>query len=365
MPESMEGETLQQQIESFLAYAEGDVLLWHDPSRKYAAILGELSLPADVNVVREDGLTPLQLKVLVEDVDLDERLLVYRLRYRDVSASDWLAGIEARAEWFVPTSGAVLSQVSAAAEKFEAPEGIKPSCLSPTPTDASAMTGETRVPLSAALFPTETEYFDSLFRAGIVRHADIPAGVAAKPSFKTFLSRRAMAGEIIPYDEGSWITLAGLSELEIYPCDLKAFVEGALAVARAAGLPCFTVPALRAQPESLCVPSLPLLAYDFSDAFYTAVLTSQKHLINSAKLCGVRIFTSAGQSPRGRDVIEAIVRDAGSLYVDELIHLLHGTYGIPIARNQLLSLVKKTNLYLYRGVDKLYSSYEYFLGEVE
>lgn len=362
MEESMskdgEGETLQQQLDAFLAYAEGDVLLWHDPARMYAPVLRALSLPADVNLACEDELTPLQLKVLVEDVGLDERLLVYRPRYRDVSESDWLAGIEARAEWFAPAPDAVLPEVPQVSAPSDAERIAEPASATSPASAPDAFHAEA----PAEAFPTETAYFDSLFQAGVVLRSDLPAEVLAKPSFKVFLSRRAMAGAILPYEEGAWITAAGMAELGIEPDGLAAFAEAALAAARSAGLPCFTVAALRGMPASA---SLPLLAYGFSDAFYAAVLTSQRGLLDSARLCGARVFTPAGQSPRGRDIIEVVVRDAGSLYVDDLVRLLQGTYGIPITRNQLLALVKKTDLYLYQGVDKLYPSYEQFLREVE
>lgn len=366
VPKGEEGETLQQQLDAFLAYAEGDVLLWHDPARMCAPVLRALSLPADVSLAREDELTPLQLKVLVEDVDLDERLLVYRPRYRDVSETDWLAGIEARAEWFAPAPDAVLPEVpqepapSDAERIAELPADAVLEPPAATSPDAAPAALPAEAP--AASFPTETAYFDSLFQAGVVLRSDLPAEVLAKPSFKVFLSRRAMAGAILPYEEGAWITAAGMAELGIEPDGIAAFAEAALAAARSAGLPCFTVAALRGMPASA---DLPLLAYDFSDAFYAAALTSQRGLLDSARLCGARVFTPAGQSPRGRDVIEVIVRDAGSLYVDDLVHLLQSTYGIPIARSQLLALVKKTDLYLYQGVDKLYPSYEQFLREVE
>lgn len=156
----------------------------------------------------------------------------------------------------------------------------------------------------------------------MVSREDIPAEVLGKQSFKVFLSRRALAGRILPYEAGSWVTEEGLAEMGIAPTDLTAFAEGAIEVARGAGMPCFTVAALRSVSGDPAVSSLSLLAYDFSDEFYAAALMSRGQLLASAKLCGVRAFCPAGTSPRGRDVIEAIVRDAGSMHVDELLDVL-------------------------------------------
>lgn len=387
MSDLARGETLQQQLDAFLAYAEGDVLLWHDPAGAYAPVLVALQLPVDVTLAREDSIAPFGLKVLVEGIDVDERLLVYRQSYRDVRAGDWLADIEARSDWFAPMPGAALPEVPvvtpAVASSPEAlgapaesatsfPVGSAGATAAAVPYAAEADgSGKNDAPDVPTAFPTDTAYFDSFFHAHLVSCGDIPAEVLGRQSFKVFLSRRAMAGRIFPYEEGSWITKAGLAEMGITPADLTAFAEGAVEAARSANMPCFTVPALRflfagsGAPAEACAAELPLLGYGFSDSFYAAVLTSQSQLLASAKLCGVRVFSPVGTSPRGRDVIEAIVRRTGSTHIDGLLNVLRRTYGIPISRGQLLTLSKKTGLYLYRGVDKLYPSYEQFLREVE
>ena len=82
---------LQDELDAFLAYARGAVLLWDDPDGRFAPSLMELGLPADVTLLREEEGSRFALKRRLNETAPDERLLVYRRRRHRVSEYDWFA----------------------------------------------------------------------------------------------------------------------------------------------------------------------------------------------------------------------------------------------------------------------------------
>lgn len=94
------GGALQEELDAFLAFASGGVLLWHDPDGAFEGALGGLSLPDDVTLVREGTSSRFELLCRVNDLAADETLLLYRARRHRVERSDWLADVEAYADCF-------------------------------------------------------------------------------------------------------------------------------------------------------------------------------------------------------------------------------------------------------------------------
>lgn len=94
------GGALQEELDAFLAFSSGGVLLWHDPDGAFEGALGGLSLPDDVTLVREGTSSRFELLCRVNDLAADETLLLYRARRHRVERSDWLADVKAYADCF-------------------------------------------------------------------------------------------------------------------------------------------------------------------------------------------------------------------------------------------------------------------------
>lgn len=205
-----------------------------------------------------------------------------------------------------------------------------------------------------------SDYYRVLFAAPLLCQNGLPEELRASASFKAFLASAQMAGSVLEYDEETWITSAGLQELEIKRADLDAFAQQAVSKSVQAGMPQFTVPWLRAFAADI-----PLLGYELSDAFYESVLLSRKRFATRGHLAGRRIFAEPHTQARGRDLVESLLRQGASLDLDELFDIIHDDYGIGITRVQLLQLVRAAKLYYSPELDRVYVNHAQFIREVE
>lgn len=209
-------------------------------------------------------------------------------------------------------------------------------------------------------FSSPADYYRTLFAVALLCQNELPKDLRMSGSFKGFLASAQMAGSILEYDEETWITLAGLQELEIKRQDLDAFAQQAVDRSMQAGMPQFTVPWLRAFAADI-----PLLGYELSDAFYESVLLSRKRFATRGHLAGRRIFAEPHTQARGRDLVESLLRQEASLDLDELFDIIHDDYGISITRVQLLQLVRAAKLYYSPELDRVYVNHAQFIREVE
>lgn len=99
--------TLQQQLDDFLSYATGDVLIWHDPTGAASRLIELAELPSDVALFVEQDMPRFELLCKLNNIAPDERALVIRTRRKRIEEDDWLADLEARAESFEPDLAAL------------------------------------------------------------------------------------------------------------------------------------------------------------------------------------------------------------------------------------------------------------------
>lgn len=209
-------------------------------------------------------------------------------------------------------------------------------------------------------FSSPSDYYRALFSAPLLCRNELPEELRASASFKAFLASSQMAGSVLEYDEETWITSAGLQELEIKRQYLDAFAQQAVDKSMQAGMPQFTVPWLRAAAADI-----PLLAYELSDIFYESVLLSRKRFATRGHLAGRRIFAEPHAQARGRDLVESLLRQEKSLTMDELFDILHDDYGIGITRAQMLQLIRAAKLHYSPELDRVYIDHAQFVREVE
>ena len=399
--------SLQQQLDDFLAFATGDVLVWHDPTGAACELGRRLDLPDDVKLYVEADTPRFELICALNNIAPDERALVIRARRHRVEEDDWLADIEARAENFEPDlaglppvdleSPAAFSETMApeerahdielSAEAEHTGQELQTSQIEPADAwytreafcDALERTGiaassddemaAAAAAVGYALFAdcairgdhdSPAEYYRTLFAAPLVTHDSLTKGMLSASSFKSYLSGAQAAGTVFDYDKDTWITTAGLQELEISRADLDAFAKESMAASMAAGIPQFTVPWLRANAAGIA-----LLAYDLSDIFYESVLLSRKRFCTRGHLGGRRIFAEPHTQARGRDLVTSLLERESSLDIDELCEILTEEYDIGITIPQLVSLIRATNLFYSPELDRVYVSHDQFIREVE
>lgn len=377
--------SLQGELDAFLAFASGGVLLWHDPEGAYEGVLGGLSLPGDVTLVREGSASRFELLCRVNDLAADETLLLYRVRRHRVERGDWLADVEAYADCFAPEAEPLiaLAAVEEPAERRQEPVATAPApgveldqawyslaafraALGVTDEDALVAEATAR---GYALFPdcalrttweSPAAYYRTLFSPALVSHDSLPTALRAAPSFKTFLAGAMAAGEVLEYDDETWITTAGLVELEIASGDLDAFARQATELAMRSGVPQFTVPWLRASATDVA-----LMDYGLSDCFYESALLARGRSVARGHLGGRHIIAASHVRARGRDLVESIVRAEVSLDLEDLLEILRKDYGIPVQRAQLVALVRRTDLFYSPELDRAYRDHDQFVREVE
>ncbi len=387
--------TLQQELDAFLASAEGDVLLWHDASGAFDEAVGWLGLPGDVVLVREDMGSRFDLARRLNDVAPDERVLFYRRHEEVIELGDWFCDLEARCGRFRPTCGAVAVE---AAPRPPAKPAAEPEAPAPKPEAPAA---EPEVPAAKPEVPVAEldkdwymleefvqlsggrsadalgfrayadcvvsnrfaglwDYYDSLFEQPIVCKDDLYPDLPGVQSFVMYTYQHVQRGHLFDYEKDSWITRTGLRELEISDTAMRDFVGGALGAAAEAGLDCFTVPWLRRQRTGL-----ELLEYGLSDCFYESVLFSCSQSVSSSRCCKRRIFAAAGTGCRGRDLVRVLVSREGNLGADDLVDDLSEVFGIQISRSQLIDLARKAGLFYSPELGRIYRDHQTFVEEVE
>ena len=379
--------SLQGELDAFLAFATGGVLLWHDPDGAFADSLSSLSLPSDVALVREDELSRFELLRRVNALAPDETLLLYRGRRHRVERDDWLADVEAYAECFSSETEpsapqTVVDNLAEGRSELAAP------APAPMPkaelgqdwyslatfrtaldiTDETALS-EAALAHGYALFSdcalraawkSPAAYYRTLFSPPLVVRDSLPEALRAAPSFTTYLSGAMASGKILEYDDGTWITPAGLAELDISSEDLDGFARQAVERATASGVPQFTVPWLRANATGA-----PLMDYGLDDRFYESALLSRRRPVTRGHLGGRRIFAEPHTQARGRDLVESVVRSEASLNLEDLLDILRDDYGVPVQRAQLVTLVRQTSLFYSPELDRVYCDHDQFVREVE
>lgn len=392
-PEPTYEPSLQEELEAFLAFAHGGVLLWHDPEATYEATLDALRLPEDTELVREDRLSQFTLLRRLNEMAPDETILLYRKRRHRVETDDWLADLEAYAECFSPTESVTKRP---AAQGTTAPSEPEPAELTsqseaadlaqatgldqdwytrdvfdaklaeagiPSPSEAGTAYLGFRLFDDCALRATYgslADYYRTLFSAELVARASLPTGLSKAPSFKGFLSGRMAAGLVYDYDEHAWISQAGLAELGITAADLDEFAQQAVKCSVACGIPQFTVPWLRTAGQSVR-----LLEYGLEDCFYESVLLSRRQLVTRGQLGGRRIFAEPHEQANGRALVASLVLADRSIDLEALLDMLREDYGIPVQRSQLLQLLRATDLFYSPELDRAYQDHDQFVREVE
>ena len=209
-------------------------------------------------------------------------------------------------------------------------------------------------------FESLYECYLSLMKGAVVDVSSLPSVLAECASFKQFVYRALRQGDLFAYDDSSWVTQAGLADLEITTRDLYEFAEGAVSHGAEDGMPYFTVPWLKRK-----VSNLSLLEYELSDRFYESVLSAQDELLASGTMAGVKFFAPRGYSMKGCDFICSIVAREVSIDLDDLVDDLEHDYGIVMTRAQLSQLVRKAGLFYSPEFDRVYIDHERFVLEVE
>ena len=407
---------LSEQLQMAFDTTSGSILLWHDVGGAYADVVERLLLPDDVVLIREDVAGKFDTIRAINELGFDERALFYRSSPCVVDANDWFADVEASAESFVPEAQDVAAEVREAVVEDDtcgptatAPcATAAPSVHSQPPIDehVDGVTGSAAVAkpnhpeldedwyllsqfaelagcspdetLKLELFAyqsgftlyadcacrgrgvSQTDFYLSLMHGAIVEHDSLPQSILNCMSFKNMVYRAIKAGDLLDYDESSWITRDGLDELDIRDADLRSFALDAIERGADDDTPCFTVPWLRH-----CASDLPLLEYGLSDAFYESVLLSQEDLLGHGNLVGVKLFAPRGHPMKGRDFVQAVVAREISIDIDDLVDLLSEEYGVVVPRAQLIQIIRKSDLFYSSASERVFVSHDQFVLEVE
>lgn len=407
---------LSEQLQMAFDATSGSILLWHDVGGVYADVVERLLLPDDVVLIREDAASKFETIRAVNELGFDERALFYRSSPCVVDANDWFADVEASADSFVPEAhveaietrevvadidecGSV-SAVEHAAGTTSAHsrlpidghvDGVTGGVIAVEPNhpdldedwyllsqfaELAGCSPDETLKLELFAYQTgftlyadcacrgrgvsQTDFYLSLMHGAIVEHDSLPQSMLNCMSFKNMVYRAIRSGDLLDYDESSWITRDGLDELDIRDADLRSFALDAIERGADDDTPYFTVPWLRR-----CAPELPLLEYGLSDAFYESLLLSQEDLLGHGNLVGIKLFAPRGHPMKGRDFIQAVVGREISIDIDDLVDLLLEEYGVAVPRAQLIQIIRKSDLFYSSASERVFVSHDQFVLEVE
>lgn len=379
---------LQGELANFLSTTSECLVLWHDPEGRYESLVTSLAMPAGTTLLDEQKASRFNVKLTINSLAADERVVIYRQRRRRVEESDWLSDVEAFAECFSPEEDEIQETGPEAApqspdavasastllsdyvlkddwytvEDFESAaeelsidphlyEGkVQPWQLGFRRCDDCVLRSTWRSPAS---------YYLSLLDGPLVG-AEIPDEIKKAGSFRRFVSGGILNGTFYAYDEGTWITKTGLGELGISEADLDAFADSLARRYRSAEISQFTVLSIKNE-----IADEPLLSYGLCDCFYESVLVSRHDYVEAGSLCGRRVFAPKGAPAQGRALVASLVRAEQSIDLEILLDMLREDYGIPLQRTQLLQLLRATDLFYSPELDRAYASHNQFVREVE
>lgn len=407
---------LSEQLQMAFDATSGPILLWHDVGGVYADVVERLLLPDDVVLIREDAASKFETIRAVNELGFDERALFYRSSPCVVDANDWFADVEASAESFVPEAhveaietrevvadidecgsvsavehAAVTTSAHSRLPIDEHVDGVTGGVIAVEPNhpdldedwyllsqfaELAGCSPDETLKLELFAYQTgftlyadcacrgrgvsQTDFYLSLMHGAIVEHDSLPQSMLNCMSFKNMVYRAIRSGDLLDYDESSWITRDGLDELDIRDADLRSFALDAIERGADDDTPYFTVPWLRR-----CASELPLLEYGLSDAFYESVLLSQEDLLGHGNLVGIKLFAPRGHPMKGRDFIQAVVGREISIDIDDLVDLLSEEYGVVVPRAQLIQIIRKSDLFYSSASERVFVSHDQFVLEVE
>lgn len=379
---------VQQEIAEFLAATTGNIVLWHDPEGTFEGVLESLELPPAVCLLIDKGIGAFATKQALNSLAPDERIVLYRRKRHRIEEPDWFSDIEAYADCFVPED----DEESPAPIVEETTWGSGPTSraqlLDGYRLDADWYTIDGfeaavhSLNIDPSLYDAEVQpwqlgfrryedcvirntwrsapaYYQTLFSTPLVG-GELPSELKSCGSFRRFTASSVLSGMFFLYDDGTWITKAGLVELDITHEELDAFARAAAEFYRASDIPQFTLYRLKHD-----MPSLELFAYELNDCFYESVLASRRSHLETSSLCDVRTFAPAGVPVQGRALVATIVMSEQSLQADDLLDILQADYGIPVTRSQLLQLIRKAELFFSPELDRVFCNRKQFLREVE
>lgn len=407
---------LSEQLQMAFDATSGPILLWHDVGGVYADVVERLLLPDDVVLIREDAASKFETIRAVNELGFDERALFYRSSPCVVDANDWFADVEASAESFVPEAhveaietrevvadidecgsvsavehAAVTTSAHSRLPIDEYIDGVTGGVIAIEPNhpdldedwyllsqfaELAGCSPDETLKLELFAYQTgftlyadcacrgrgvsQTDFYLSLMRGAIIEHDSLPQSMLNCMSFKNMVYRAIRSGDLLDYDETSWITRDGLDELDIRDADLRSFALDAIERGADDDTPYFTVPWLRR-----CASELPLLEYGLSDAFYESVLLSQEDLLGHGNLVGIKLFAPRGHPMKGRDFIQAVVGREISIDIGDLVDLLSEEYGVVVPRAQLIQIIRKSDLFYSSASERVFVSHDQFVLEVE
>lgn len=390
-PESSEDtpiKHIQQELAEFLAATTGTIVLWHDPEGSFEDALGSLELPPAVNLLSDKGIGAFATKQALNSLAPDERIVLYRRKRHRIEEPDWFSDIEAYADCFVPENDEELPipateeaiRVSSSTSRAQLLDGYHLDV--DWYTIDGFETAARSLDIDPSLYDAEVQpwqlgfrrcddcvvrntwrsapaYYQSLFSAPLVG-SELPPDLKSCGSFRRFAASSVLSGMFFLYDDETWITKAGLAELDITHEELDAFARAAADFYCASDIPQFTLYRLKHD-----MPNLELFAYELNDCFYESVLASRRSHLETNSLCDVRTFAPAGVPVQGRALVATIVMSEQSLQADDLLDILQADYGIPVTRSQLLQLIRKAELFFSPELDRVFCNRKQFLREVE
>lgn len=390
-PESSEDtpiKHIQQELAEFLAATTGTIVLWHDPEGSFEDALGSLELPPAVNLLDDKGIGAFATKQALNSLAPDERIVLYRRKRHRIEEPDWFSDIEAYADCFVPENDEELPIPATEEAIRESGSTSRAQLLDGYHLDADWYTidgfetAARSLDIDPSLYDAEVQpwqlgfrrcddcvvrntwrsapaYYQSLFSAPLVG-SELPPDLKSCGSFRRFAASSVLSGMFFLYDDETWITKAGLAELDITHEELDAFARAAADFYCASDIPQFTLYRLKHD-----MPNLELFAYELNDCFYESVLASRRSHLETNSLCDVRTFAPAGVPVQGRALVATIVMSEQSLQADDLLDILQADYGIPVTRSQLLQLIRKAELFFSPELDRVFCNRKQFLREVE
>lgn len=104
-------------------------------------------------------------------------------------------------------------------------------------------------------------------------------------------------------------------------------------------------------------------ALGFDELFYVSLLRESDHF-SWQKVGGCIILGPPGQGFSTRDFLVDLVVRAGSMDLDDLVHLLQDRYHVALSRIDVLTETKGSGLYYDKIMDRLYADYDTYFEEI-
>lgn len=205
--------------------------------------------------------------------------------------------------------------------------------------------------------PTAEAYFRSLLSArDVFDITPINRRFDRLSTYRLIEKEMRRNREIIEFEPGQYIHIRRLRKLGITQEMLQNYCDHVWSFYPEEGF--FSLASLRQDGfES------ELDALGFDELFYVSLLRESDHF-SWQKVGGCIILGPPGKAFSTRDFLVDLVVRAGSMDLDDLVHLLQDRYHVALSRIDVLTETKGSGLYYDKIMDRLYADYDTYFEEI-